>query len=92
MKTTEEVLTQNPGMHIWSDKETIDITVNDETKTFLEELGVFKCPYCDVLISEVNGEKIKAVTDSVFGMNLTCKCKQKMYIHKPILIPKNLTN
>ena len=86
MKKIDEIISENKeNIYLWDDKETIDIVVNDENKTFIEELLEFKCLKCDEDIIKGNEELIQEFTENVNGIQIECNsCNQKLFIHKPI--------
>jgi hypothetical protein len=86
MKEIETILTENKDkVYLWGDKETIDVVVDNENKSFIEELLNFKCLKCDANIVNGNEHLINNFTESVSGIKIKCaNCQLKMFIHKPI--------
>lgn len=87
LKSPKEVIEGMKNAYIHEDKETIDIIVDNEDKTFIEELVVYKCLRCETSIIRGNEKLTKIFTDTVNGIQISCNnCKQKFFIHKPIMI------
>jgi transcription elongation factor Elf1 len=93
MKTVEEILESNKSVYLWENKTTLDVEVNDEKKGMLEELLSFTCLLCDNRVISQSSKLIRKITDTDNGAQVKCEsCKQEYFIHKPIIIPKNLQN
>lgn len=90
MKTIEEVLTENPSAYLWTDKMTLDFTIKIAEKTFSEELNSMQCLICEEAFLKSNKERLLDISEMVCGANLVCTCGQRWYVHKPIVVPKNL--
>ena len=95
MKTVEEVLKENPGIHLWKDKLTLDLTLTIETKSFLEELRETTCARCEAILLPPTSPRLREITGTVTGIHVSCKtslCRQSWYLHTPIVLPKSLSN
>jgi transcription elongation factor Elf1 len=85
MKTIEEILSANPNTYMWKDNETVDVTITSD-KPFIDILYSYNCLSCESSIIKGNESIINNVSDTVNGINLTCKsCGQKHFIHKHII-------
>jgi transcription elongation factor Elf1 len=90
MKSVEDVLKENKNIYLWKDKSTLDIEVNNNI-SILEELIKFICLKCENNALEEESKVLKSITESDTGANIICKnCSQKWFVHKPIVLPKNL--
>jgi len=85
LKSPEVIVDEIDNAYLHEDNETIDIVVNDDEKTFIEELLPFTCPRCSERAIKGNEKLTKNFTEDVNGISLTCKgCSQKLFIHKPV--------
>ncbi len=88
MKSQEEILNNNKNVYLYKDKVTFDVEVSNDNKTLLEELKTFICLVCE---KNILFQKDREITESNLGVYTNCEsCKQKYFIHKPIIIPENL--
>jgi len=87
LKSPETIVKEMDNAYLHEDNETIDIVVNDEEKTFIEELLPFPCPRCDEKVIKGNERLTRDFTEDVSGINLICSgCEQKLFIHKPVIL------
>lgn len=83
MKDIKEIVTETPDAFLWSDGKTIDVTLEDNTKSFLELLLDYKCIKCDSGVIIGNEKMCRRVDENIRGIEITCKsCGQKWFIHK----------
>ena len=83
MKDTQDIIAEIPDAFLWEDKETIDVTLEDDIKSFLEILIDYKCIKCDNGVIAGNERMCQSIDDNIRGIEITCKsCGQKWFIHK----------
>jgi len=83
MKTTENILEEYKDAFLWEDNETIDITIKDDSKTFIENLIDYKCLKCETNVVIGNEKLCQGIDDNVRGIEITCKsCNQRWFIHE----------
>ena len=84
MKNIKNIIDETPDTFLWDDKETIDITLDDDdNKTFIEILIDYKCIKCGNGVIINNEKMCRGIDDNIRGIEITCKsCAQKWFIHK----------
>jgi hypothetical protein len=91
MKAIEQIINEYNTTYLWNDGQTIDLLVDTQNKNFIEEMTICKCLRCDSLLANNNTELLKTLNSTVNGINITCKkCRQKWFVHKPLIIPKDI--
>ena len=87
LKTPEEIAKEMSNAYLHEDNETIDIIVDTEDKSFIEELLQFNCPRCTESIIKGNEKLTRQFTEHVSGIQIKCNtCEQKLFVHKPVFI------
>lgn len=92
MKTIEEIIKNDKIIYLWKDKKTLDIEVNNTDLSIAEELKKFVCSVCENPILSKDSPILGNISNTDTGATVVCSCKQKWFIHKPIVVPKNLTD
>ncbi len=93
MNSMEQILEANKDVYLWGDKKTLDVEVNDEALTIIEELIKYICLRCGKNVLTKESKLLKSITSSDTGAQVKCNCcSQDYFIHKPISIPKSLSN